>query len=719
MAKFNPDVPNQEAPSYFGLSRPIDQFEGDKSLGVALKGIGDTLENAFKGADLTVKSLIDDAIYKKVDYERESTTGALEQMAGIPQQDRVADYTADLPTKILPTGDTPVPAAVEGVEGEASTYTNAGKASPALKTYYSGRLDMIAKDLRAQYPGYRDYIDRKIEHVTGENPANSVMRHLMELVNQQQAGSGSALKKAEAEVFKRPGYPNAPAVLEAIRSGRVGDPLLYVMKAFHEEDARAYRQKAAADDFAAGQRNATLEKDYSGNEISNITRDVATSRFGTVMGNMGFSAQSTRDFIEGVRNGTIQPPSDQDAVKLVHGIDAMIEAATEEAWQKSNIPLKNSRGQTTSYASTFGETETRTKIKGQLDTYYRLRDAVANKDWGFAFYHGNNTEAVQRDSRNSIFNDINVGHAMQIADAVQHFGGPTMMQLFTQQQLQGDLIKRIAKSQQYVDWQKSMMIDPNRDPTQPYTLKDAITDANKRGVGVQNPNNPRMNVKAENEIYDNLVKFPGSVLLNKNVPDNVKKLAVRSAFSGRNDQMISLFFEQGNGTDSSQRAYRLMTDPRMVKELQRLGPEEFAMGMNWTDKTFVNEVAPAEIKDLGKIQTTPGFTVIYNPDTNHFSSVYQRPAGAGPFAPNVGAYQSYVDKSLSRLNAGIDGMKGYIQANGGDVSAYVLKTLISRGLDPKTAVGIPGDMIKSLIASGQSKDTFGTKVKNKNQDRVE
>ncbi len=97
MAVFNPDVPDIQPTNYLSYSK---QGEGNKSLGVALSGAGETFKAAVTGADEYIKQTIDKALYDKIDTQREGFTGALEEIGGVPADKRVADIqvTQSAPT---------------------------------------------------------------------------------------------------------------------------------------------------------------------------------------------------------------------------------------------------------------------------------------------------------------------------------------------------------------------------------------------------------------------------------------------------------------------------------------------------------------------------------------------------------------------------------------------------------------------------------------------
>jgi len=53
--------------------------------------------------------------------------------------------------------------------------------------------------MRAQYPGFKEYIDQQFSKVTGENPANAKISHLTQEINR--AASSMSLKRIKCLVI--------------------------------------------------------------------------------------------------------------------------------------------------------------------------------------------------------------------------------------------------------------------------------------------------------------------------------------------------------------------------------------------------------------------------------------------------------------------------------------------------------------------------------------
>src|SRR5437773_12138999 len=66
MVIFNPDVPDVQPKDYTNVSRPISDVSADKSKGMLLSTIGETLEGATSLYDRTEKDYLSKKIHDKV-----------------------------------------------------------------------------------------------------------------------------------------------------------------------------------------------------------------------------------------------------------------------------------------------------------------------------------------------------------------------------------------------------------------------------------------------------------------------------------------------------------------------------------------------------------------------------------------------------------------------------------------------------------------------------
>src|SRR5882672_209847 len=177
------------------------------AYGDLFKDIVQTVDFAGKGGVELVKKDIENKVYEVADRERQSYTDILQKVkAGIGVKN-VLDSNAEM------TDEESTPAEVAGLPDSFSALQGARDSGKISGTYYQSRLLAEAKTLRAQYPGFREYIDQQFSKVTGTNPANAYIHSLVQDINR--AASSTAGEKSKMLNFIRSNMdtiPNAPQV---------------------------------------------------------------------------------------------------------------------------------------------------------------------------------------------------------------------------------------------------------------------------------------------------------------------------------------------------------------------------------------------------------------------------------------------------------------------------------------------------------------------------
>ncbi len=186
----------------------------DTSYGDLFKDLVSTVDLAGKGGVEVVKKNIEDKVYEIADRERQAYTDVLEKVkASGGVSDILAPGTTD---------ENGVPTEVAGVSDTLVALQGARDSGKIPKSYYDDRLLAEAKAMRAQYPGFKEYIDQQFSKVTGENPANAKISHLTQEINR--AASSLSGEKAKMLNFIRSNMdtiPNAPQVYTDFQNGLI------------------------------------------------------------------------------------------------------------------------------------------------------------------------------------------------------------------------------------------------------------------------------------------------------------------------------------------------------------------------------------------------------------------------------------------------------------------------------------------------------------------
>jgi hypothetical protein len=737
MAPFNPEPPKTNDPNYLGYSHPISPFEGDKSTGLALSGIGDVLGMAVKGADNFVKGIIDNAVYSGVDTQREGLTGALETKLGIPPNQQVADVHPDYPSgeaagstlNVLPQNTTDLPNELQNLDRSAGNLTNASAARNIPNTYYWGRLDVLAKDLRNQYPGYRDYIDTKVSQVSGGNPANQYMHLLLQSAAAAAGGDKSNLEKARTELLKHTGEMggtedkvSAAEMMHRINSGVYSDPTAAVMTWASKKDAVKAHNKAIVDNWNAENADAESHKLHAGVVISQLSANKVKEIWNDSMGAVpGMSVKTLEEFTAKVMRGDL-PMTEDQALKLGYALAAKISQG-RISLLSSTRTQGGDRNQ--SLADVYGDGETNKRIDAGLEVLTELSKRLINgkpSDLAIVGYTAKHIEATVSDAKSEIMKDPKIANKVITLKIANDFGGPAVANYLAADALGAGFAGDLSV---LFDHQRASMIDPNQN----YSIKDSILDAYKHKVGL--PPEPgdvyaRPTGNTERGYYDKILQWPSKVLNNPKVADDIKITTAHRTYDPKNVDLIGLF-DKG---DHQTQAFSYLTSKDVIAGLTKIrskDPASWDLAKNWADKTFRNELFTTSIRNLGKYATTPDVKIMYNPDDSSFHATYVpganitnpvEAARSRARGPNLqAAYVQDLQHELDNLNAGIKGVANFIKMDKGDVNAYVLSTMINAGLDPKTIVGIPAEMMQTLIAGKNAVAPFNTNTK-KNQSRA-
>src|ERR1700678_19316 len=184
MVSFDPQVPAIQAPDWSNVSKPISQPESitkaDTSTGITLSTLANVGEEAVGLAKNTMQDYLKNQVETGVNKLRDDYTAAYQtiktaQNTLIPNQQQ----------SLVDAQQPPVPGGLQSGLDRAkqlgiAQIQNLGKVND---TQYTMQLNALAKQMRAQYPGFKDYIDEQMKSVSGVDPANAVMKNLLEDIN--------------------------------------------------------------------------------------------------------------------------------------------------------------------------------------------------------------------------------------------------------------------------------------------------------------------------------------------------------------------------------------------------------------------------------------------------------------------------------------------------------------------------------------------------------
>lgn len=192
---FNPDIGNSSTPNFIG-----DQSQGAEAgktvlanatgtgagatLNKAISGLADIIPTLAQAGDRATKIGIDNSIYDSNDK--------LNREFGAT--DTIALNNASVPT---------IPGQLEDSAKNLQRVSAALNSGAISKTTFDVKVASMASDLRAQYasPYLRDYIDKKVQDVTGVDPQNQVRKDIFAQVAKNQESALEEQKQKQALVI--------------------------------------------------------------------------------------------------------------------------------------------------------------------------------------------------------------------------------------------------------------------------------------------------------------------------------------------------------------------------------------------------------------------------------------------------------------------------------------------------------------------------------------
>lgn len=190
MADFNVKVGSSGDSSGFrGASQGVrapeaQQFSQDNSKALKTQGLANDVAMGTSLFQTGVK-FADDAIKQNID------TQAHEKM------DQVYDEfgVSDVAIQGRDVSQEPLPSEIGIAEKSLNRLAQARERGVVNENSYWARVESLSRQLRAKYPGHRDYIDQRVSSIAGGDPANNIVRNLQEAADKQAAKASSTENK--------------------------------------------------------------------------------------------------------------------------------------------------------------------------------------------------------------------------------------------------------------------------------------------------------------------------------------------------------------------------------------------------------------------------------------------------------------------------------------------------------------------------------------------
>lgn len=715
MVIFNPQVPNSGVndPNWTNVSRPISDIPADKSTALAITTATEALGSAVKITDTAIKDSAKKDVQTGVDNLRDGYLDALKTVRNA--------QIASTDQSLLP--ETDAPAAPAGLQSGLDRARNIGTAlaqggTKVNDTLYTGALNSLTKQLRAQYPGYRDYIDEQIQSVSGVNPANAFMKNLMEDINRGQENNKTETNAVKAQLrdlnvqgFHDTGGVTPAQILQGLNSGVINidqaqrwmnssKKLDYDTKA--KTDARAVRLGDEADAAI----NAT--KDLSSTAAQTVAHNWTTMTIGK-----GTDTPATLfKFIQ--ENAGNQNVKDERSQAIGQQLAQMRQATAQQLLAQANEGGKNS------IVSKLGGDMSKVKgvIDGQLETFDLAIKSVFEKDWGAAYSHMNFNKAIGSDSTNIMYNapDADVRKYNRMVGAINNISPQYGNDFF-----KNSLLSAVPQREKEFlkNTQMELLTQPDA-PVGKLTSLQGQLDASK-AKGVTSPKS-----------YDELVKYVDT--LNNPKVGLEQRLNVAKGFFDptMNGQILAdKNFDKDRYDATLKReipgkysVWRKFSSDNVASGIAELGKSDPTVIANYRatmTRNFGEQLFSRELKDLGEDNSnathlSANYKIKFTNDAGsnpHFEAV--RPNGSPMTMGEAAGYGAPV-QSMNRLNEGMAGLYNVYSKTGSkdpvnDVMAAIYRYNYqdANSRSPRGYESI-GDLPKAIMESITMANTARLKV---------
>lgn len=185
MAQFADYQSPPKDPSYLGLSKEIDVPKIANNTASTISNLTQIGGSALTAVDEMNKNTIDKQLLASVNNERqESIDTGLDLLSGNKP-----------PAVVNEDGSPNVPANVNQELRRAEMLTQAKKMGKVEDVNYYGNMQSIAQGLISRYPGYERYINDRMSHWLGTNPANAQRAAILNTLQTQNAATNSEANK--------------------------------------------------------------------------------------------------------------------------------------------------------------------------------------------------------------------------------------------------------------------------------------------------------------------------------------------------------------------------------------------------------------------------------------------------------------------------------------------------------------------------------------------
>jgi hypothetical protein len=661
-------------------ARPIEQPKSDISKGTIAKTIGSALGEGIKFADDYVREgIVAPQVANQAGELRDQFVDALNTA-----RQSVEPQPLGAPKTLTPEQKANLPQAVQQAGNKVEMLGKAMESGRLSETDYYGRVNALAKQLRSQYPGYRDEVDREIARVTGVHPANQYIRGMIGDLNRLVAQHGEIKDKIETRLE----HAENSGLITAEES-----------KLFHKQhdagtlsiDAigsliagRAYQkaqQEKARFDWANEEHDAKSANKKAIQDLTTSVTDATNNSLDTIKIARGqYAGQNLQEVLTKYGTGELEIP-DTDWEYLSAQLKVQRENIFHQAMKAANAPITMKDGTKSTLAAQIrgtGEKTAEEVINAALAPWDHYIATAGGKDFSMHHYAGEVLEATKNDiNRNAVTNDPNLALDLAHSDLIRKNMGDQAFASFVQNNQ--SVTQRLDKGYRALflqDREAGMLQLRKQQGGAAYELVSHLKDAQNKGVD-------------QKEFYQYLLKG-ADMITDKETDPKSRANLIDYYFGPMSGQLVV------TATGGKENAYSMLYTPLMAKTISKNNPDKYEMFMQGAEQN-ARALFQNTLNSLSNTlrREVPG-TVTLNWNGSEFTA--------------TGEGRGFVQDKIDSINTMVRGLKSVYDHDpshkGMDAETAMFKQMIEAGFDPRQNVnGLPSKIMNALMAhKGQGND---------------
>jgi hypothetical protein len=693
MAPVNPQLQPINPPEWTNISRPISDIPADKSKALTIAAATDTLDTGVHVAESIDQDTIKEKTRAGVESIRDATTLAYENVRSSLIKGQQPDpKAAEIAGLSLMKANPAVPDALQAGLDRAEDLGTA-RAQGTLRandTLYTGALNGLAKQLRAEYPGHKDFIDEQIARISGKNPANAYMDNLLQDAARLATGTDSFEKKMMSKAFENMGDPTVFLAMKKVQAGLPGAKE-NLANAVQGAEMSKLKHTQIMQDGQESELAGKVDVNLARSKGQEVAQDIVYRNFNSIIQTAGLNQQTVDQLISESRTGKITTMTPDQWESLAQHTEQMKD--TSLAQIKSTF---NSTGLSRRLASGGNVEDEQKIIANEMQFFDRSIAAMRDPNKGLFFEMQRRAKGIQ-DNANYQTMSGPMGSWLAKSAILTEKAGPLVTNFVAQQSLQKGYLGTMQNWFGDSTTKAALPEDP-RTGNVGKSLTADIVAAKKSTVENGNKFDPRL----YGDLVDNVSLIHKAA--ENGSPETAKEVAKYMFDPIRNKDFVNQWSRDFTDTNGVQHKgyfayYDHLSSPGITDDIHRLKDVgTWDMYKNWQFTNF-RQLFGNEVQRLGNIP--PGTTVLWNSDRQELS--VQNPLLDRKYAPGTPVSATGPDyaavaslkESVDKMNPALRNVAYMLKKEGTEPSEGIFTMLSQMGYTPKE--GLAGELPRKVL----------------------